>query len=227
MIFGNRLAWKWTILAAGALAALGAVLFVRWARSPRREFERSRAAIAAATSWHMHTVRVFSNIAPEMVDVDVVCPGFEHRTAEEARADGTLASVDSIKYNGHTYNRAAGQWVEAQAPASDFWNCDNHGTLLDGDGNSLPYSAILSDGMIQRGGLVQAGEETCRDFEVVVPTPTNILERNYRFFICLNEKDHLPRETRRTPRGSDHEDVIFYSHWNEYMQPSLPFDFPK
>jgi len=175
----------------------------------------------------MHTVRIFGTIPPETVDVDVVCPSFQHRIAQGARTDGTLASYEYIALNGHIYNRVADQWILSKTPAPDMWNCDHHGTLLDGDGNSLPYAAILDEATIRRGELRESGDESCRDYEIAVPTPTNILEREYRFFLCINDRDHLPRQTRRTVRGSDHEDVILYSHWNQNNEPALPADFPR
>src|SRR5260370_1023964 len=109
-------------------------------------------------------------------------------------------------------------------PGETMVNCDQHGSLLDGDGNSLPYAAILDEGTIRRRELRQSGNQTCRDYEVVIPVPTNILEREYLFFLCINETDHLPRETRRTPRGSDHEDVNTYTEWNDRTEPLLPAD---
>ena len=181
----------------------------------------------AATSWHLHNERVFLNIPRETVDMDIVCPDFQHRISRGAALDGTAIEREFIQFHGQTYNRVAGEWLLATSPASKFWDCDQHGTLLDGDGNSLPYAAILGDATIQRGALRQSGFGNCRDYEIVVPVPSNILEREYRFFLCINEVDHLPRETRRTPRGSDHEDVKLYSEWNERTEPQLPADFPR
>jgi hypothetical protein len=203
------------------------VALVIWERSPKREIERSRAALLAATSWHFHNERVFLNIPPETVDMDVVCPNFEHRIASGARADGTPAVNEFIQLRGRTYYHVADEWQLATNPADNFWDCNQHGTLLDGDGNSLPYAAILSEGTVQRGAVRRLGDETCRDYEIMVPVPSNILEREYRFILCINEVDHLPRETRRTPRGSDHEDVKMYSMWNEHTEPQLPADFPN
>jgi len=218
---------KWIIVLAALLAPIGGFFFVKWLRSPKREIERSRAALITARSWHMHTVRVFASIPPETVDVDVVCPNFQHRIAQQARTDGGLASYEYIALNRKIYNRVTDLWVLSKTSAPDIWDCDRHGSLLDGDGNSLPYAAILDSGMIRRGEVRENGEESCRDYEIAVPTPTNILEREYDFFLCFNERDHLPRQTRRTVRGSDHEDIILYSHWNEMNEPVLPADFPR
>jgi hypothetical protein len=217
---------KWIIVLAALLAAIGGSFFVKWSRSPKREIEHSRAALSAASSWHMHTVRVFPTIPPETVDTDVVCPSFQHRVAQQARTDGTLASYEYIAFNGQIYNRVEDQWVLSKTPTIDLWNCDHHGTLLEGDGNSLSYSVILDEGTIRRGEVRESENESCRDYEIAVPTPTNILEREYHFFLCINDRDNLPRETRRTVRGSDHEDVILYSRWNENKEPILPADFP-
>lgn len=217
---------KWIIVLSALLITIGGFFFVKWLRSPMREIERSRTALIAARSWHMHTVRVFASIPPETVDLDVVCPNFQHRIAQQARTGGELASHEYISLNRKIYNRVSDQWVLSKTPAPDIWDCDRHGSLLDGDGNSLPYAAILREGTIRRGDLRENGEDTCRDYEIDVPTPTNILEREYRFFLCINDRDHLPRQTRRTVRGSDHEDVIFYSRWNEMNEPVFPPDFP-
>jgi hypothetical protein len=218
---------KWIVIVTVCAIALGGAYLVQWTRAPKREVERSRAALLNAKSWHFHTVRVFLNIPPETVDMDVVCPGFEHRIARGAAADGTPIVREYIKFRGQVYSRVEDQWVLSKTPAQTMWNCDQHGSLLDGDANSLPYSAILGEGTIRRGELRQSGSETCRDYEVVIPVPTNILEREYRFFLCINETDHLPRETRRTPRGSDHEDVITYTDWNDRTEPLSASDFPS
>jgi len=217
---------KWMIIVAVSVATLGGACLVEWARAPKREIQRSRAALLNAKSWHLHTVRVFLNIPPETDDMDVVCPGFERRIARGALDDGTPIVREYIKFRGQVYNRVEDQWMLSKTPADTMWDCDQHGSLLDGDGNSLPYAAILDEGTIRRLQLRQSGNETCRDYEVVIPVPTNILEREYRFFLCINETDHLPRETRRTPRGSDHEDVKTYSEWNDRTEPLLPSDFP-
>jgi hypothetical protein len=219
---------KWIVASVASVVVVAAgVALVAWERSPKREIVRSRTALLTATSWHFHTERVFLNIPPETVDMDVVCPNFEHRTARGTRADGTRAVNEFIQVRGRTYYHVADEWQLAKAPASTFWDCDQHGTLLDGDGNSLPYVAILKEGTVQRGELRHSGDEACRDYDVMVPVPSNILEREYRFFLCINEIDHLPRETRRKPRGSDHEDVKMYSEWNEHTEPQLPADFPN
>jgi len=218
---------KWMMIVTVSVVAIGGAYLVEWVRAPKREIERSRAALLRAKSWHLHTVRVFLNIPPETVDMDVVCPGFEHRIARSALDDGTPVVGEYIKFRGQVYNRVEDQWTLSKTPADTMWDCDQHGSLLDGDGNSLPYAAILDEGTIRRRELRQSGNETCRDYEVVIPVPTNILEREYRFFLCINETDHLPRETRRTPRGSDHEDVITYTEWNGRTEPLLPSDLPS
>lgn len=218
---------KWMMIVTVSVVAIGGAYLVEWVRAPKREIERSRTALLDAKSWHFHTVRVFLNIPPETVDLDVVCPGFKHRIARGTRDDGTLIVREYIEFHGKMYNRAEDQWILSETPADPMWNCDQHGSLLDGDGNSLPYAAILDEGTIRRRELRQSGNETCRDYEVVIPVPTNILEREYRFFLCINETDHLPRETRRTPRGSDHEDVITYTEWNGRTEPLLPSDLPS
>jgi hypothetical protein len=217
---------KCMMIVTVSVVAIGGAYLVEWVRAPKREIERSRTALLNAKSWHFHTVRVFLNIPPETVDLDVVCPGFKHRIARGTLDDGTLIVREYIESHGRMYNRVEDQWILSKTPADTMWNCDQHGSLLDGDGNSLPYAAILDEGTIRRRELRQSGNETCRDYEVVIPVPTNILEREYHFFLCINETDHLPRETRRTPRGSDHEDVKTYSEWNDRTEPLLPSDFP-
>jgi hypothetical protein len=218
---------KWMVILGVLLVVLAAASFTAWEHSPRQEMVRSQAAVRAAASWHLHNERVFLNVPPETVDLDVVCPDFQHRISRSTAPDGTTMEREFIQFHGQTYNRVAGEWLLAKSPASKFWDCDQHGTLLDGDGNSLPYAAILNNATIQRGALRQSGFGNCRDYEILVPVPTNILERECRFVLCINEVDHLPRETRRTPRGADHQDVKLYSEWNEHTEPQLPADFPR
>ncbi len=218
---------KWLLILGAVLVAMAAAGFAAWEHSPRQEIVRSQAAVRAAASWHLHTERVFLNIPPETVDLDVVCPDFQHGIARSTALDGAAIEREYIQFHGQTYNRVAKEWQPAKSPASKFWDCDQHGTLLDGDGNSLPYAAILDDATIRRGELRQSGFGNCRDYEILIPVPTNVLEREYRFVLCINEVDHLPRETRRTPRGSDHEDVKLYSEWNAHTEPRLPADFPR
>jgi hypothetical protein len=45
--------------------------------------------------------------------------------------------------------------------------------------------------------------------------------------MCINEQDHLPRETRRTVPGSEQEGVSTFTQWNAMTEPQLPAGFPR
>jgi len=60
-----------------------------------------------------------------------------------------------------------------------------------------------------------------------VPTPHDPQEEDFRFSIGINERDHLPRETRRTPPNAGHQWVATYRQWNATSEPQFPSDFSK
>jgi hypothetical protein len=94
------------------------------------------------------------------------------------------------------------------------------------DSNSLPYAAIIQDGTVRRGAVRNVRDESCTDYEIAVATPHDPEEKEFRFAMCINEEDHLPRETRRTPPGSDEESISDYTQWNALSKPDLPEGFP-
>lgn len=207
------------LLLALALALLAGVAYGFWWHSPRNELRRTRDALPCQKSWHVHTVRVFQNIPPETDDRDFFCPGFEHELAHYTDAYGNPAVRESIRLDHSYYNLIDGRWVKTNGP-TQVLEC-RHEPLIEGDGISLSFDAILRQGSIHRGAVRSFGDNSCRDYEIVVPTPTNILEREYRFTMCINERDHLPRETCRTPRLTLQEDIIDYSNWAALSAPPI------
>jgi hypothetical protein len=212
------------LLVVLALALLVGAAYALWWHSPRNELRRTRDALLRQKTWHVHTIRVFQNIPPETDNRDFFCPGFEHEVAHFTDAYGNPAVRESIRLDHSYYNLIDGHWTKANG-ATQVLEC-RHEPLIDGDGISLPFDASLRQGSIQRGVARTVGDDSCRDFEVVVPTPTNPLEREYRFTICINERDHLPRQTRRTPPLAFHEDVIDYSGWGALSEPPVPPEIP-
>ncbi len=222
------------IMTAAVLALLGAgLVWAGWRASPMREVERSKEAVAEAKSWHYHTVRYFENLPPETDDADFVCPVFRHSIAETTKPDGSPLNREDIVYFSRSYNHIGDQWVlsegrqggmNGQAPAP-ILECQDGPIGL--DETALPYNAILSDGSVRRGDVQDVEGESCRDYDIAVPTPHDPTETEFRFSMCINESDHLPRETRRTPPGSDHERVTAYTQWNALSEPQLPAGFPR
>jgi hypothetical protein len=202
------------------LALLVGVAYAFWWHSPRNELRRTRDALLRQKTWHVHTVRVFQNIPPETDDRDFFCPGFEHEVARYTDAYGNPAVRESIRLDHSYYNLIEGRWVKANGP-TQVLEC-RQPPLMKGDGIALPFDAVLRDGSFRRGSTRTVGEDSCRDYDIVVPTPTNILERDYRFTLCINERDHLPRQTRRTPLLAVQEDAIDYSGWGALSEPPIP-----
>ncbi len=229
MIKGILIALVVALLAAG-------VGWWNWKHSPMREMERSRAAVEKATNWHYHTFhlnRVDPSVPPETVDEDIFCPSFLHTTRSGLDRAGAPVVRESIIYLGRSYNHLADGWVLAGGRQADI---DAQGSLpifeclqgaLGSDDNALPYKAIVEDGKLRQGGLRQAGGDSCRYYDVAVPTPQDPAKKEFRFSICINEQDHLPRETRRTPPGATEEGVSTFTQWNAYTEPQLPAGFSK
>jgi hypothetical protein len=219
---------KW-IAVAGVVIVLAAGLgWWNWRNSPMREMERSQKAAASAKSWHYHGLHYFPASAPETFDIDTFCPVFQHTVQGATDQNSSPRVLESIIYFGRAYGRVGGQWVLGQGNAQGslpIFECDKGS--LGSDGNSLPYEAIVSDGSVRRGGVRSVAGEACRDYEVAVATPHDPSEKEFRFSMCINEQDHLPRETRRTAPGAREEGVSNYSQWNAFSEPQLPADFPR
>ena len=219
-----------SILTVGAAAV---VLFtasrILYANSPMREIERSRDALARIHSWHFHTVRYVKGQPPETIDIDTFCPSFEHCTTSFVDDRGETQVRESIHYFTNYFNHIGGDWVPAkmQGGFSDPGILECQRGPLSNDENSLPLDSFLDDGSVTRGEVQQVNGDSCRDYQVSAPTPHDPAERKFEFTICINEQDHLPRETRRTAPFAVHEGVTEYSQWNAMNEPDLPPEIPK
>jgi hypothetical protein len=227
---------KWGAVAVAILLLVAGLGWWTWSHSPLREIERSDAAVAKATNWHYHTVhlnRVDPSVPPETVDEDIFCPTFLHTTLSSLDRTGVPIVRDSIIYFGRSYNHLADAWVLAGGRQADI---NAQGSLpifeclkgaMGSDDDSLPYKAITETGTVRQGGVSDAGGDSCRYYDVAVPTPQDPAEKEFRFSMCINEQDHLPRETRRTPPGATVEGVSTFTRWNAYTEPQLPPGFSK
>jgi hypothetical protein len=219
---------KWIILAAGAILLAAGLGWAAWRNAPMREIERSRVAVAATNTWHYHRVRlnIGSGIPPDTFDKDTTCPSFQHTIQSGTGYNGAPVTFDSINYFGRVYNRVGDQWVLAGGPQGSIpiFECLKK-VSIGNDENSLPYDAIIEDGAVQRGAIGEVEGDSCRNYETSVPTPHDPEEKEFRFTLCINEQDHLPREARRTPPGATQEGVSTYSQWNNLDKPQLPPDF--
>lgn len=221
------------IAAAAALLLLGAgIVRAGWRSSPMREIERSKQAVAEAKSWHRHTVRYFENLPPETDDADFFCPVYRHGIASTTDSVGAPLIREDVSYFGRGYYRSGDQWIPAagrqadrDAATSSILECQ-YGPI-GSDQNALPYTAIVSDGSVRRGNFRDVEGESCRDYDIAVPTPHDPDESDFRFSMCISEIDHLPRELRRTPPGSNREQVSTYTQWNVFSEPQLPAGFPR
>ena len=222
-----------SLAVAGILAAaVGAWLF--WFGSPMREIERTRSALAAANAWHSHTIRFDpTNLAaePETFDKDAACPSYL-RTIQSGRdSRGEPAIFDSMIFRGHAYGHRDGQWIVSGGQRADV-NAEGSIPILEceqgpigTDPTSLPIPTILENGNARKGALREVEGEWCRDYEIVVATPHDPAEREFHFTLCINEADHLPRQTRRNPPGYAQELATTYTHWRTEAAPELPADF--
>jgi len=214
-----------SILVVGAAAI---VLFttsrIIYRNSPMREIERSRDALAGIHSWHYHTVRYIQNQPPETIDMDTVCPNFQHRTSSIVDARGETQVHESIHYFNHYYNHVGDQWPQAKTQAGftdpGIVECD--AGPIGSDENSLPLASVIENGTVKRGELKQVDGVSCREYQISTLTPHDPAERIFEFTICINQLDHLPRETRRTPPFAVHEGVTEFSQWNVLNEPDLP-----
>jgi hypothetical protein len=221
------------VVAVILLIAVGAGWILR-RNSPMREIERSRDAVAAIKSWHFHTVRYIPGLPPETIDMDILCPSFQHRTASYVDEKGATQVREGIYYFGSHYGLVGDRWLAptktaAQASGSDpgIFECRSDVGPLGGDENSLPFAGVIEDGSVKRGELKDVAGESCREYDVSVPTPHDPKEKDFLFTMCINEQDHLPRETRRTPPDSSHEGVSVYQQWNAMKEPQLPAEISK
>jgi hypothetical protein len=219
-------------LAIAVILVAAGLLRLNWLHSPMREIERSEAAVGHAKSWHYHTVLVFPGDAPETLDEDTFCPSFQRTLRKGTGQDGTPRVIDSINFLGRVYGYAGDEWRLSQGRQVDM---NAQGSIpifeclkgtMGNDSNSLPYAAIIQDGTVRRGAVRNVRGESCTDYEIAVATPHDPEEKEFRFAMCINEEDHLPRETRRTPPGSDEESISDYTQWNALSKPDLPEGFP-
>jgi len=226
---------KWLGVAAALIVGVVVLGRMMWLNSPMREIERSRDAVAAAKSWHYHTVRYIPGLPLETYDIDTLCPGFQHFIDSTTRIQDDAPLVrDTITYAGYTYVLQGGRYVipgntqyriDANAARNDhILECDVG--PIGADQNSLPYKAIL-EGSVTRGAEHEVEGNTCRDYDVTVSTPHDPEEKEFHFSICINEADHFPRQTRRTPPGYSHEGVGTYTQWNLMREPPLPPEIPN
>jgi hypothetical protein len=219
---------KWIAVAVVLIVLAAGLGWWNWRNSPMREMERSEKAAASAKSWHYHSLHYFPASAPETFDIDTFCPAFQHTIRSATNQDGSPRVLDSIIYFGRSYGRVEGQWVLSPGNgqgSKPIFECDTGS--LGSDDNSLPYTAFVSDGSVRRGGVRSVAGESCRDYEIAVATPHDPSEKEFRFSMCINEQDHLPRETRRTAPGAGAEGVSNYSQWNAFSEPQLPADSPR
>jgi hypothetical protein len=221
------------VVAAFLLVAVGTGWMIR-RNSPMREIERSRDAVAAIKSWHYHTVRYIPGLAPETIDMDILCPSFQHRTASYVDEKGATQVREAIYYFGSYYGLVGDRWLvptqtaaQASNPDPGIFECRGDVGPLGADENSLPLSGIIEDGSVKRGELKEVDGESCREYDISVPTPHDPKEKDFLFTMCISEQDHLPRETRRTSPDSSHEGVSLYRQWNAMKEPQLPPEISK
>ncbi len=218
------------VVAAILLIAVGAGWMLR-RNSPMREIERSRDAVAAITSWHYHSVRLFPGRAPETIDMDILCPSFQHRTSSIVDENGATQVRETIQYFGTGYNHVGDRWLAAQRrPGQEdagIFECRADVGPLGGDEYSLPYAGVIEDGSVKRGEMKEVDGESCREYDITVPTPHDPKEKDFRFSMCISERDHLPREARRTLPDLGQEGVSLYHQWNVIKEPQLPAEISK
>jgi hypothetical protein len=215
------------VIAAALILILGARWWMR-RNSPMREIERSRDAMVAVKSWHFHTVRYIPGQPVETVDMDFVCPSYQRSTNSWEDASGKAHTRDSIRYFTSYYNYVGGHWITAQQSSGelpDILEC-NVGPL-NANENSLNFTSVIADGTAKRGELKDVNGDSCREYDVTFPTPHDPAERQFQFTVCINEQDHLPRESRHSMPGAAHEGVSTFGKWNAMPEPELPAEIAK
>lgn len=221
---GSNLLGK-SILIIGAAAIVAfTVARISYRMSPKRDLERTRDALTQIHSWHFHTVRYIKGQPPETIERDTLCPAFEHGTITYTDALGETHMRESIRYFAAVYNHVGDQWVAAPVRGgySDPGILECQRGPLSSDENSLPLASLIDDSSVKRGGLRMVNGESCRDYEISTPTPHDPAERIFEFSMCINEADHLPRETRRAATYPDHAGISEFSRWNAMSEPDLP-----
>lgn len=224
---------KWIVAGLVVILLIAGLGWMNWRNSPMREMERSSAAVDSAKSWHYHSVRTPPGLPPDTFDKDTFCPSFQHTIQSGTDRNGAPIVFETVIYLGRSYGLVAGRWVSSGGRQADInaqgsipiFECPNR--VLGSDENSLPYESILKDSSVRRGGVRQVESDSCRDYEIAVPTPHDAQEKEFQFSMCINELDHLPRETRRTPPGAQLEGVSTYTQWNAMSEPQLPTGFPR
>jgi hypothetical protein len=227
---------QWIGIAAGLTIAAVTIVLVFWWISPMREIERSRAAVARAKSWHYHMERIQPGEPAgtiESFDKDTFCPSFQRTIQRGIGYNGLPATLEYLNYRGALYSHAGDRWLNRRGQPADgkeegdvpIFECIK--VIIGGDDNSLPFEEILNEGKVQRGSSRTVNGEPCRDYEISVPTIEDPSEKEFRFTMCINSHDHLPRETRRMQPGSAREGASEFTEWNRYAEPPLPADFPR
>jgi hypothetical protein len=223
---------KWIVAATVMILLIAGLGWMNWRNSPMRDIEKSSAAVENATSWHYHTVRTYTGQPPGTFDKDTFCPSFQHTIQSGTDRNGAPIVFDTIIYLGRSYGHVGGEWVTSGGRQADI---DAQGSIpiiecpngaIGSDENSLPYAAI-KDGAVRRGAVRDVEGDSCREYEISVETPHDAQEKQFQFSMCINEQDHLPRETRRTPPGAAQEGVSTFTQWNAMTEPRLPAGFPR
>jgi hypothetical protein len=210
------------IIAVAAMLLLvvaGAWAFRR--NSPMREIERSRDALANVKSWHYHTVRLIPSRTPETQNIDFLCPVFEHSISSTVNDSGVIEVREQIRNFNTFYNRIDGRWVSGQQSAPIF-ECGVG--PLGTDEYSLPLAGVIEDGSAKRGEALTIGGDSCREYEISVDTPHDPKEKTFVFTLCINEKDDLPRQSRRVLPETGQEGISTFSQFNAITTPQLPAD---
>lgn len=224
---------KWMGVSIGTIVVM-LLGFYAWHSYQHRqlvhELELSRDAIGACKTWHYHTVRKVPNNPDETIDRDITCPVFQHSTVSVFGGDGSPLVREYVTYFGTGYAYVEGQWKEpARGPYAqqkeEIFEC-RYGAI-GSDENSLTFAAFLEDSSIVRGDEVDLQGETCRNYRITTPTPYDLNQMQFQFTICINERDHLPRQTRRVHPGDTEESVSYFSDWSTSSEPQLPPGFSK
>ncbi|MFY9804915.1 MAG: hypothetical protein WA211_09750 [Candidatus Acidiferrales bacterium] len=216
---------KWIVAALVVILLIVGMAWMNWRNSPMREIEKSGAAVESAKSWHYHTVRTPPGLPPDTIEKDTFCPSFQRTVQSGTDRNGAPIVFDTINYFGHSYSQTGGQWTTSGPGSVPIFECPH--LAIGSDENSLPYDAILKDGVVRRGGVRDVEGNSCRDYEIAVATPHDTQEKEFHFSMCINEQDDLPRETRCTPPGAQQEGVSTYTQWNAMSEPQLPPGFPR
>ena len=220
---------RYAIVIVGTFVVVGGAAWKYQQNSAMKEIAGCRDALSKVTSWHYHKSRYVGGTAPEITDGDMVCPSFQHQATTYQDAAGVLQTREGIYYFGTSYVFYNGRWQASQRQAGfvdpGIPEC-NYGPI-GADQSSLPLGGVVEDGYARRGELIRLDGDECREYAISVPTPHDPTEKEFKFTICIDERDHLPRETRRTLPGASQETVSRFGKWNVMKEAELPADFPK